>query len=219
MHRLASFRRWTSSFHGQPRMESGLCYRLSSSIMSARFRFVDHVGSKEPQTSLSSPRCHGSVQKRHTWSRTSPRLYLYISCLLVILSAATGSIIHDQSSVTNGLPWAVESSTDSVVSTYDLTERKSKSSVSSNSTGVLECFQVTQPVLSTGEQNCTVLLMNYSFANSYGAPFVGTYTPPTCSFDRVILNMTVTSRGRQFDRLGKHDIQLNDWHSYIWVYE
>ena len=61
--------------------------------------------------------------------------------------------------------------------------------------------------------------MVYDFAFSYGAPFVGkelpepldqhiyksftgNYTPPPCSFNRVTMNFTVTSRGRQFDRLG-----------------
>ena len=45
-------------------------------------------------------------------------------------------------------------------------------------------------------------LMVYSFANSYGHPFVGPYTPPDCDFNRVTFNLTVTSAGRQFDRLG-----------------
>lgn len=64
--------------------------------------------------------------------------------------------------------------------------------------------------------SCDVLLMNYSFGYSYGKPFVGVYdaqflqaklnetgnyTPPACAFNRVIMNLTVTSRGRQFDRL------------------
>ncbi|KAF2235149.1 hypothetical protein EV356DRAFT_445452 [Viridothelium virens] len=50
--------------------------------------------------------------------------------------------------------------------------------------------------------SCQEVLMVYSFANSYGAPFVGNYTPPSCSFNRITLNFTVTSAGRQFDRLG-----------------
>ncbi|KAL0263453.1 hypothetical protein SLS55_002433 [Diplodia seriata] len=43
--------------------------------------------------------------------------------------------------------------------------------------------------------------MVHVFAYSYGDPFVGTYVPPACDFNRVTLNLTVTSRGRQFDRL------------------
>lgn len=34
------------------------------------------------------------------------------------------------------------------------------------------------------------------------SPFLGSYTPPPCSFNRVTMNFTVTSAGRQFDRLG-----------------
>lgn len=64
--------------------------------------------------------------------------------------------------------------------------------------------------------------MSYVFSNSYGAPFVGElppsncvdevrlipvlrigdYTPPPCTFNRVTMNFTVSSHGRQFDRLG-----------------
>ncbi|OTB16455.1 hypothetical protein K445DRAFT_291365 [Daldinia sp. EC12] len=80
----------------------------------------------------------------------------------------------------------------------------------------LECFQVAQPVLTPNgpsrngptpaddvspDNSCSVLLMEHVFAFSYGAPFVGDYTPPECSFNRVIMNFTVVSEGRQFDRL------------------
>ncbi|KAL8940725.1 MAG: hypothetical protein Q9211_002134 [Gyalolechia sp. 1 TL-2023] len=69
-------------------------------------------------------------------------------------------------------------------------------------------FQVSEPILvPTGESDqygCvhTQLLMDHVFGFSYGKPFVGTYTPPPCSFNRVTISFTVTSRGRQFDRLG-----------------
>jgi len=62
--------------------------------------------------------------------------------------------------------------------------------------------------------------MEHQFAFSYGQPFVGelffstshsynwtaltrpgTYTPPNCKFNRVVMNFTVKSKGRQFDRL------------------
>ncbi|KAL2157105.1 hypothetical protein VTH06DRAFT_7020 [Thermothelomyces fergusii] len=82
---------------------------------------------------------------------------------------------------------------------------------------VLKTFEVAQPVLmpdgpaeSDGSTRdvtdyspelCTVLLMRHDFAWSYGAPFVGEYTPPDCDFNRVVLNFTVVSEGRQFDRL------------------
>ncbi|ESZ95746.1 putative Peptide-N4-(N-acetyl-beta-glucosaminyl)asparagine amidase A [Sclerotinia borealis F-4128] len=92
------------------------------------------------------------------------------------------------------------------------------------SLAVLEVFQVYQPVLiptgvtdetasydgveetaiiaSTNDAtSCKVVLMEHSFGYSYGIPFVGNYTPPGCKFNRVVMNFTVTSSGRQFDRL------------------
>jgi hypothetical protein len=91
-------------------------------------------------------------------------------------------------------------------------------------TTLLEVFQIYPPVLTVtpqgvleitdGSSNATVDIINnhrptcqqtlavYSFANSYGAPFVGAYSPPVCSFNRVTWNLTVVARGRQFDRLG-----------------
>ncbi|MCJ1271763.1 hypothetical protein MMC22_011668 [Lobaria immixta] len=75
-------------------------------------------------------------------------------------------------------------------------------------TSPLVNFQVYEPVLTpTGpsdEYGCvyTKLLMDHVFAFSYGKPFVGSYTPPPCDFNRVTMNLTVTSKGRQFDRLG-----------------
>ena len=98
-------------------------------------------------------------------------------------------------------------------------------SVIAVTTPLLNVFQVYPPVLtpfSSGlgltngsaelagaaipEQNSSCVtqqtLMVYSFANSYGTPFVGPYMPPTdCDFNRVTFNLTVTSAGRQFDRL------------------
>ncbi|KAF4625881.1 hypothetical protein G7Y89_g12283 [Cudoniella acicularis] len=93
-----------------------------------------------------------------------------------------------------------------------------------SSTPVLECFQVYQPVLfpsgavdstisgdgtddtttiasTEAASSCEVLLMEHSFGFSYGIPFVGNYTPPKCKFNRVVMNFTVTSKGRQYDRL------------------
>ncbi|EEH19024.2 hypothetical protein PABG_01343 [Paracoccidioides brasiliensis Pb03] len=49
--------------------------------------------------------------------------------------------------------------------------------------------------------NRELLLMKHEFGFSYGHPFVGNYVPPKCDFDTVIMNLTVTSKGRQFDRL------------------
>ncbi|KAG5928559.1 hypothetical protein E4U42_000429, partial [Claviceps africana] len=93
----------------------------------------------------------------------------------------------------------------------------------------LECLEVASPVLSprglvdgadllgdparvgpaTAEgPSCVVTLMEHVFADSYGKPLVASYVPPRASscalaatFDRVVVNLTVVSEGRQFDRL------------------
>ncbi|KAL4808559.1 peptide N-acetyl-beta-D-glucosaminyl asparaginase amidase A-domain-containing protein [Aspergillus unguis] len=68
---------------------------------------------------------------------------------------------------------------------------------------ILEVFQVYQPPSGSGSDagNVHVLLLGHVFGNSYGQPFVGYYDPPACKFDTVRMNLTVTSNGRQFDRL------------------
>ncbi|KAG6135319.1 hypothetical protein E4U28_005461 [Claviceps purpurea] len=103
-------------------------------------------------------------------------------------------------------------------------------------TEALECLEVTGPVLSSrglvdgrdilgepargeaggrGRESCVVRLMEHVFANSYGRPFVANYVPPSPSscplastFNRVVVNFTVVSEGRQFDRLAT--MWLND---------
>lgn len=52
------------------------------------------------------------------------------------------------------------------------------------------------------QATCQQTLVVHSFGSSYGQPYVGPYTPPSCSFDRVTWNLTVLSAGKQFDRLG-----------------
>ena len=105
-----------------------------------------------------------------------------------------------------------------------LSLRSLKSHVRAVSNEVLEDFQVYPPVLTVtpegvleitdGSSNasveviprsrptCQQTLVVHSFALSYNEPFVGPYTPPPCSFNRVTWNLTVLSTGRQFDRLG-----------------
>lgn len=102
---------------------------------------------------------------------------------------------------------------------------RAAAATSSTATPLLEDFQVYQPVFfpsgavddtATSESqdtvatidsatssgsSCQVLLMEHSFGFSFGIPFVGDYTPPACKFNRVVMNFTVTSSGRQFDRL------------------
>ncbi|CAI7652357.1 unnamed protein product [Penicillium manginii] len=79
-----------------------------------------------------------------------------------------------------------------------------------DSTGLQEVFQVYQPVSppvpkdADGDSSgcdLEVSLMDHVFGYSYGQPFVGNYTPPVCAFDTVHINFTVTSRGKQYDRL------------------
>ncbi|KAJ5430506.1 hypothetical protein N7491_007522 [Penicillium cf. griseofulvum] len=74
-----------------------------------------------------------------------------------------------------------------------------------SSTALQDFFQLYQPISldSSGNDNCNVeiLLMDHVFGASYGAPFVGDYEPPNCDFDTVRINLTVTSRGKQYDRL------------------
>lgn len=88
---------------------------------------------------------------------------------------------------------------------------------------LLEVFQVYPPVLTVipegvleitdGSSNasvevipsrkptCQETLVVHSFA-AYNAPYAVPYNPPSCSFNRVTWNLTVTAAGRQFDRLG-----------------
>ncbi|KAK1991417.1 hypothetical protein LX36DRAFT_348424 [Colletotrichum falcatum] len=71
---------------------------------------------------------------------------------------------------------------------------------------LLDTFQVAEPVLlpsgAAAGDAVTMTLMEHQFANSYGAPFVGSYVPPDLEFDHVVINFTVEVRGRQFDRWG-----------------
>ncbi|KAF2840826.1 hypothetical protein M501DRAFT_1014822 [Patellaria atrata CBS 101060] len=73
---------------------------------------------------------------------------------------------------------------------------------------LLEVFMVSNPVPTPVDTPCEQIIMVHVFAYSYGKPFIGPYDPPSCQFNRVILNFTVTSAGRQFDRLGL--MYLND---------
>ncbi|KAH7355602.1 peptide N-acetyl-beta-D-glucosaminyl asparaginase amidase A-domain-containing protein [Pyrenochaeta sp. MPI-SDFR-AT-0127] len=76
----------------------------------------------------------------------------------------------------------------------------SLTSHAANESSPLECLQVAPPILSS-PGDCQQTLMVHTFAYSYGKPFIGDYHPPNCVFNRVIFNLTVTSAGRQFDRL------------------
>lgn len=128
----------------------------------------------------------------------------------------TGHVTNDQTEHA-----AAESSSESVALGVPGVIRRQTANVTTTSATaaatVLEVFQVHQPVLtpsgptlddavvgddddaaggSAGE-SCSVVLMDHVFAVSYGAPFIGAYAPPDCEFNRVVMNFTVVSEGRQ----------------------
>lgn len=73
--------------------------------------------------------------------------------------------------------------------------------------GTPDGFKGIQTTVAAGSNGtaagCQVTLAVNVFASSFGKPFVGNYTPPDCLGDSntVLMNLTVTSKGRQFDRL------------------
>ncbi|KAI1381597.1 hypothetical protein F4677DRAFT_403555 [Hypoxylon crocopeplum] len=71
------------------------------------------------------------------------------------------------------------------------------------SKGLLEVFQAAPPPRSTLEEPaCRQLLFEHDYGNSYEAPYVGAYSPPSgCNFTTAIFNLSVISSGRQYDRL------------------
>lgn len=70
--------------------------------------------------------------------------------------------------------------------------------------GTPDGFQDIETSVGSAAAGCQVTLAVTVFANSFGQPFVGNYTPPDCIGDSntVVMNLTVQSKGRQFDRLG-----------------
>ena len=93
---------------------------------------------------------------------------------------------------------------DASVTQYPLSAKETTKTTAANNVVPLDVFQVYKPPphIPTGsESHCSLLLMQHIFACSYGIPFVSSYTPPPCSFNSITINLTVTSTGRQFDRL------------------
>ncbi|KAJ7172471.1 peptide N-acetyl-beta-D-glucosaminyl asparaginase amidase A-domain-containing protein [Mycena filopes] len=102
------------------------------------------------------------------------------------------------------------------------------------STAVLVDFQVAQPPpVPQGAKQCTIDILRRDFANSYGAPEIVQYIPPTdCGppgeWAAVTLNLEVTSNGTQYDRLAVFTFQnVEIWRSstpeptatgIIWTY-
>ncbi|GAA5897560.1 hypothetical protein JCM8208_003304 [Rhodotorula glutinis] len=99
----------------------------------------------------------------------------------------------------------------------------------------LENLQVHHPpLLSNRARRCAVSLLEHSFAFSYYEPAVVAFEPPTdCgppgSWSSIVLNLTVTSNGTQFDRLASISLgHVEIWRTstaeptrggIIWTYE
>lgn len=111
----------------------------------------------------------------------------------------------------------------------EMTRRQTPAAGNASTTVPLQTFQVDAPLLGVGggvvgagtpdgfegidttlatagngtAAACQVELAVTVFSSSFGAPFVGNYTPPACLGDSntVVVNLTVKSSGRQFDRL------------------
>jgi hypothetical protein len=70
-------------------------------------------------------------------------------------------------------------------------------------TGTQQQVEADRPIPVPDTRSCTETLMVHDFANSYGAPYTGTYTPPAgCPgpWARVVLTLTSTVGGVQYDR-------------------
>lgn len=68
-------------------------------------------------------------------------------------------------------------------------------------------FQVTGPLLSLGDPVYQQVIVQHTFANSFGQPYTGTVSYPNVDFTHVFLTIETTSTGIQYDRLAK--IYLN----------
>ncbi|GAA6005589.1 hypothetical protein JCM10207_005261 [Rhodosporidiobolus poonsookiae] len=90
------------------------------------------------------------------------------------------------------------------------------------------------PVVPVGGSSCVVELLRHDFAFSYYEPAIANFTPPTdCgvpgSWAAVVLSLTVTSNGTQFDRLASFSLDhVEIWRTstaeptrngIIWTYE
>ncbi|KAI0428169.1 peptide N-acetyl-beta-D-glucosaminyl asparaginase amidase A-domain-containing protein [Xylaria sp. FL1042] len=68
---------------------------------------------------------------------------------------------------------------------------------------LLEVIQAATPPRSDlNTPTCKQQVFTHDFANSYGSPYVGYYTSPSnCAYTTTIFNLSVVSKGRQYDRL------------------
>ncbi|KAE9382175.1 hypothetical protein N431DRAFT_320852 [Stipitochalara longipes BDJ] len=153
---------------------------------------------------------------------------LFSSTLLVLRSSSLDTELSSTFIARSVAPQDATTTTISTTATFSTTTTISSlagtssiSSASPISTTPVEIFQVFSPVLgSTGligsngpvgntsateasGTSCQVTLMEHSFGDSFGKPFVGNYTPPACmgNANTVMMNFSVVSQGVQFDRL------------------
>ncbi|ORY63943.1 peptide N-acetyl-beta-D-glucosaminyl asparaginase amidase A-domain-containing protein [Pseudomassariella vexata] len=68
----------------------------------------------------------------------------------------------------------------------------------------MEVFQVEVPLRRDfAGTSCEQVIVEHTFAASYGTPYVGTYAPrENCEFNTVIFNISIKSSGINYDRLG-----------------
>ncbi|OZJ03604.1 hypothetical protein BZG36_03695 [Bifiguratus adelaidae] len=72
-------------------------------------------------------------------------------------------------------------------------------------TAPLKIEEIDVPVSRPDTTSCTVNIVQTTFANSYGSFYNKTYTPPAACpgpWSKVVLTLSGTSQGRQYDRLG-----------------
>ncbi|CAK7566783.1 MAG: hypothetical protein SEPTF4163_004735 [Sporothrix epigloea] len=153
------------------------------------------------------------AQPKRTWQK---RFLLMLSSLGLILGVFLFSSTWRHRSYTpqTRSTWSVKRADTGPSATVTTTSATA-------SPTVLEVFMVDTPVLtpagpttdkalgpSTADGAVTVTIMEHVFGNSYGQPFIGSYMPPSTPFNRVLMNFTVVSEGRQYDRLAV--MYLND---------
>ncbi|ROV88868.1 hypothetical protein VPNG_10347 [Cytospora leucostoma] len=71
---------------------------------------------------------------------------------------------------------------------------------------LLEVVQAATPPRKTFDgYSCKQTILQHDFSESYGRPYIGQYRPPPedCPFTSTIFNLTVVSRGSQYDRLAQ----------------
>lgn len=64
-------------------------------------------------------------------------------------------------------------------------------------------LQINGPKTNLGDPVFSQQILEYTFANSFGNPFIGTIPLPNVEFTHVMLHMETTSTGIQYDRLGR----------------